>query len=308
MRRTTSFFISFFFILLTLAGQAVSLSVAQDATWLRKGAYSKYSSSKIPSGRVVYPNGTKIKFTQLSVPSVLQWEVLDVSGSTAHLRITFRIEGKARIIESDDENPKDVVYQESVLIDVDLGTKNASIDGDTIGKLSFWSETEVALGQKLVLASSPSDLIEGNVTRFGSAKLVGRQMEDYEVEVFQLDPFIYTQLAFENETGIALNYVLVGPVEIIPDSVHTYTFENGTVYNITSYARTRFAEELGIEETYLLTLSETNISLGQAIQTIPSEWYIIAFAVLFVSLFAIFILVDRSRRKKAKTSKHRKSA
>lgn len=283
------------------------ISSAQDTAWLRKGAYSKYSSSKIPSGRIAYPNGTKVKFTQLNAPSFLEWEVLDVSGNIAHLKVTLRIEGEARIIESEDDTPKEMVYQKSLMTDVDLEAGNASVEGNLVGKLAFWCEAQVALGQKLMLASPPSDLIEGNVTRFGSVKLAGRQMGDYEVEVFQLDPFIYTQLAFENQTGIALNYILVGPIEIIPDSVHTYTFENGTVYNITSYARTRLAEELGIEETYLLTLSETNIGLGQAIQTVPAEWYIIAFAVLFVSLFAIFVLVDRSRHKKAKTSKHKKN-
>jgi len=293
--------------LIALIGQLLTLSIAQDSSWLRNGAFARYSSSKVPSGSIVYPNGTKIKFTQLSVPSVFQWEVLDISGNIAHLKVTFRIEGKARIIESEDQEPRDLIYQLILLVDADLEGGNASIDGSPIGRLCFWSEAQVALGQKLLIASAPSDVIEGNVTRFGSVKLIGRQIGDYEVEVFQLDPFIYNQLAFDNETGIALNYLLVGPVKIVPDSIHTYTFENGTVFNITSYARTRLAEELGIEDTYLLTLSDTNISLGQALQPIPSEWYIIAFVALFVSLFAMFVVVDRSRRAKTRTSKHKRN-
>ena len=290
------------FLFLLFLGLVRVLPASNTETWLQIGTYSKYTSDKVPGGRVTLPNGTAIVFGSINSPTSLQWKVLSISGQMAFLEVIFRVDGKARLAD-EETDLTDFVYVENLSVTVDIETREAMLGERPIGKLCFWAEKKVVLLQSITIASPPSDMLEGNVSRFNNVSLAGRRMEAYTAEVFQLDPFVYAQLTFDRYTGMALSFTLMGPVEIVPGSQHTYTLENGTVYNITSYARTKLAEELGVSGTYHLLLEETNVDIGQRITSPSYEVYITMFVVLFFSLATAFIMVDRGKKRtKTKTS------
>lgn len=56
----------------------------------------------------------------------------------------------------------------------------------------------------------------------------------------------------------------------------------------------------------MLTLDETNIDFGQGLVSISMMWYAVIFSVLFVSLSAVFIIIDRKKRARVKPRKRRK--
>lgn len=293
MMRTASlplFF--FFFLVISPLGQP-----DQDTSWLKIGAYARYTNTEVPSGRIILPNDTKLWYVSLDSPSILRWEIIKIMDHIVWLNLTLSIQGYAKIIDSKTSSPIRVKYHKSLLINIDVQTREATVDGEPIGKTSFWTETNVVIGQKIMIASSPSDSVEGYVTNIKSINLIGRKISSYEVEVLQFNPFVYAHYIFDQETGIALKYTLLGPVEILPGTTHTYTHPNGTTYNITSYAKTKLSEKLGLEDTYVLTLDETNIDFGEKLQITNTMIYFVAFISLFISLATAFILIDRRRRR-----------
>lgn len=280
--------------------QVLADSSQNNKLWLKKGVYVKYTNNLVPIN-ILLPNGTRIVFESLNAPVVLRWEIVEITEGKAHLNVTFLIDGNVRI--SDDEMSSNrILYLKTFLTDVDIQTGDAFVNGEPIGKLCFWIIDNVTLGQKIVVASPPSDLILGNVTEFHAVNLAGRRIETYVVEIFQLNPFACSLLTFDKETGIALTYTLMGPIEIIPGSIHIYEFNNGTIYNITQYAKTRFSEIIGIEGNYSLMLNDTNIEIGLELQATSYEIYIIMFFGLFISLFVILVWVNRKTRTRKKIS------
>jgi len=245
----------------------------------------------------LFSNGTKAVFANLTAPSILKWTVVKVTENTVTLNVTLQIEGFANVIYSDNLSEfRYLVYGKSLILDVDKKTGEATTDNEKLGRVSFWINPDVNVGQKIKIATWPSDIIEGEIKNISCNNFLGRKLECYVVEVFNLDPFIYTHLLFERKTGLALTYTIVGHTEIVPGSMHTFMLDNGTVYNITSYARTKFAEKLGIEGMYPLTISDTNVEIGER-EILPIIIYILIFTGLFILFIMGLIIASQKRRK-----------
>ena len=287
------------FLLLTQTPVATGQDLS-NAPWLDEGAYAKYSSNYAPLGRIFLSNDTKLKYTVLSSPTVFQWGILKVVKNEAHVNVSLCVNGEARVVSPDGSvTTRQCRYSRSFVADVDLRTMEASVNHKSLGMLGFWAEVNTSIGHKISLFSSPSDFIIGNVTGFRSLSLIGKRIDSYDVHVFNLEPFALADYSYDRRTGVALTYTLLGSVEILPNSTSTYQFPNGTLYRIVSYAGTKLSELLGLEHKYVLTLSETNLDLGEDEHTTHLQLYVIGFAGLFASLSTVFVLVDRMKRRKS---------
>jgi len=299
----TATFLLFFFLSFSLISSVSSKSV-QDRSWLKVGVYAEYSSSNLLNGRIILANGTKLWFLGLDSPAVLRWEVVKVEGKTVWINLTFCVQGNATIIGMNNSLSEGTIrYFKAILFNTNTETGNTFADGQSIGKTGLWAEVNATEGQKIELFTSPSDEIAGNVTRTVQINLMGRKINSYEVEVYQLNPFVYTNYIFDQQTGIVLKYTVLGPVEIVSNSTHTHTLLNGTTYNVTRYARTRLSEMLGIENEYTLMLTKTNIELGKTEPT-NAYLYVGMFLALFVSLATVFIVVDKKHKHNSRYPKH----
>ncbi|MEM4733680.1 MAG: hypothetical protein QXD70_04040 [Candidatus Bathyarchaeia archaeon] len=215
------------------------------------------------------------------------------------LNLTFSIKGDATVVNPDDTiSSANVAYRKILSVEVDIETREASIDREPIGKASFWSEANATIGQQIQISSFPSDLLVGDVIGFKTISLIGRLIASYEVEVFQLNPFVVAYYTFDQQTGIALKYTFVGSIEIKPNSTHTYTFPNGTTYEITSYSKTKLSEILGLEGTYDMILAGTNAEFGESLRLTNAYIYVVIFLGLFIALSTVFISVYRKKRQK----------
>jgi hypothetical protein len=297
MKRTATVFISFFLLLSSIflaQGQVV-----QGIRWQQNGSYARYSSNTAPEGRIVFANGTKIKYISIDSPAIFEWRIIQTTSTSTQLNLTFSLKGDVKILRVDTPPvPSNIAYYKSIIINIDLQTSETSVENEPIGRISLWTKAIPAVGEKIELFSSPSDCIGGNVTGFRNATFMEKRFKAFDVEVFQLSPFVVAPYVFDQQTGIALTYTLIGPIEILPNSTHTYTFTNGTCYNVTSYARTRLAELLGLESTYTLTLTDTNIDAEEKLQSTFLQVYVIAFAGIFTSLIVTFLVINRRRQTK----------
>lgn len=294
-RHTPTLPLFLFFVLLPLIIGQTSAS----PTWLKTGIYAKYVSSSPPIGCIFFSNGTKLRFDTLASPAIFRWAVLQPDDEVTCLNVSLSIEGDALKTEPDGAIWQGhVEYRKFLLFGVDLQTGEASLNDEKLGKMSFWAGSNVAVGQRIELFSTPSDFIEGNVSGLKSVNVGGRQVDSYEVKVFKLDPFVFADYSYDQKTGLALTYTLLGPFEVRSDGSCTYQFLNGTTYNITSYARTRLSELLGLEYEYPMILDETNIELGRDQHPMFPQIYAYAFVGIFASLSVAFVLISKRQHKK----------
>lgn len=300
MKRTAIVSLTFFLLLSQIfLAQGQVVQVVQDIQWQQSGSYARYSSNTAPEGRIIFVNGTKLKYITIDSPVIFEWRIVQTTTTSIQVNLTFSLKGDAKILQANTSpTSSNIMYSKSILINIDLLKGETSAGNESIGKISLWTKGIPKVGERIELFSSPSDCIKGNVIGFRNATFMGKRFKVFDVEVFRLSPFVVAPYIFDQQTGIALTYTLIGSIEILPNSTHTYTFPNGTCYNVTSYAKTRLAELLGLESTYTLTLTATNIDSGEELQSTFLHVYVIVFAGIFTFLTVTFLVINRSRQTK----------
>ena len=150
-----------------------------------------------------------------------------------------------------------VTYNKTIVLQVDISSREAFLEGQPIGIIPFWAEPFGDPGEEIVLSSPPSDEITGEVSYVRTTDILGKETKIYGVRVLQLDPYTRGTFIFDWHTGLALYLTIFGPVKLSPEAKCTYNFPNGTTYNITRYASTKLGEILGLEGEFTIILRET---------------------------------------------------
>lgn len=218
--------------------------------WLVKGFFAEYEATLGLYWRLVFPNDTKARF--LEPNATLRWTVMDRMDTFVLLNITLIVNGTALPPIS-----RYVAYNRTILLEVDINSREAHFEGQPIGIIPFWAEPFGDPGEEIVLSSPPSDEITGEVSYVTTTDILGNETKIYGVKVLQLDPFALKTFSFDWHTGMALYLTIFGPEEIKPGARVTYTFVNGTTYNITRYASTKLGEILGLGGEFTIILRET---------------------------------------------------
>lgn len=265
--------------------------------WVQVGAFARYTTTLPPDG-LIFPNGTIVYFwaTRLSTPAVLEWTIISKADTSVRLNVTFFISCNG------------VVFRKTLMVDVDMYTRDSFIDGESIGKTCFWAEPYAELGDKIVLYGLPSDQIIANVTKVGTVDFMGEEMKVYHARVFQLDPFCVFTSRFNWHTGMAELIVLVGQYPMDPKGEYAYGFPNGTEIEIKRFAHTPLDERLCVYEGgsgYLLRLNATNVRLGPKPEGEDTSniglwryfpYVFIAALVVSTGAFMVFYIRRRARR------------
>ena len=222
--------------------------------WVQVGAFAKYTNRLWPPNGLIFPNGTRIEFHgELKTPAVLEWTIISEADTSVRLNLTFFISCGG------------VVFRKTLLVDVDVYTRDSFIDGEPIGKTCFWGKPYAELHDKIVLYGLPSEQMVANVTRARTVDFMGEEMKVYHARVFQLDPFAIFTSRFIWHTGMAQVIVLPGQYPVDPKGSYSYGFANGTEVEIKRFAHTPLDERLCVYaggSGYVLSLDATNVRLG----------------------------------------------
>jgi hypothetical protein len=286
--------------------------------WVKVGAYAKYIYASGLMLAVKFPNDTRLSFDVL-YSAVLEWAVVEKQGDTVGLNVTLFINGTAYILppgvnESEAEH-RDVIYLKTLSFDVDVSTREASLDGQPLGETFFWAEPYGVAGEEFVVSSPPSDSIVGNVTYVKTFNILGKEIETYGVYAFQPDPYAMASYVFSWYTGVAIELTLLSPWTVPPDKIGNFrvTLQNGTTFIITRFAGEPVGTNLGLDgasgsPSVGFELNETNIDLSaqtspEPAATGPGIWRYLpyAFVATFVGLAVVFIVVRR-RKKPVRTA------
>jgi hypothetical protein len=278
--------------------------------WVKVGAYAKYIYDV--GLRVRFPNGTLVHF-DTHTPSVLEWAIIEKQGDTARLNVTLFTSGMATIYPPGITS--NVTYLKTLFFDVDVSTREASLNGQPVGKTFFWAEPYATVGEEFVVSSAPSDSIVGNVTYVKTyPTMVGKQITAYGVFANQRDPYVWASYIFSWYTGVAIEPTLLVPWVVPADEIGNFggAFLNGTQFNVTRFAGEPVGANLGLDAPtpvgITFELNETNINLSA--QTVPESaathagiWGYLpyAFVATFVGLAVVFVIVRR-RKKQVRTA------
>jgi len=151
-----------------------------------------------------------------------------------------------------------VVHHKTLLLDIDVYSRETFLDVKPLGKTCFWAEPYADIDDEVVLYGLPPEELIGTVEHF-------REPYDwpgitaYGAHVFQMDPFAWFTSWFDWHTGMAMRVNLLGCEPIDPDGHYSF---NGT--EITRYASTPLGIELNVGdiEAYPLYLNSTNVQIG----------------------------------------------
>jgi len=274
--------------------------------WFQVGAFAKYTNTRPPDG-LVFPNGTIIPFmplqdSRLASSSVLEWIIIDKTGSSVRLNVTFSA------------SCKNITFYKELLLDVNIYTRDTVIDGEPIGKTCFWAEPYAEVGQGITLYGKPSDQINGNVIKVVTENVLDQEVKEYFVDVpVRLDPclIITPYPRFVWHTGMASAIVLVGSRPVGPKEDITFTFLNETTVSITRFSSTPLGEKLcvyGGFATYSLYLNETSVRLGPGTEAEGTSGISLLkyYPHIFVAsvVFSTLAFIVSFRRKRREVRKH----
>jgi hypothetical protein len=312
-----TFLLLFLLLSSLLVTAPVRSEIIHPYDWVKVGAYAKYIYTSMLT--VKFPNDTKLWFDVLH-SAVLEWVIIEKQGDTVGLNVTLFINGTAYIlppgVNVSEAEHRDVIYLKTLSFDVNVSTREASLDGQPVGKTFFWAEPYATAGEEFIVSSPPSDSIVGNVTYVHTwNNPVAGNIEVYGVNALQLDPFAAASYVFSWYTGVAIELTLLAPWVVPANSVGKFgvTLQNGTAFNITRYAGEPVGANLGLDgasgsRMVEFELNETNIDLSaqtspEPAATGPGIWEYLpyAFVATFVSLAVVFMVVRR-RKKQIRTA------
>ncbi len=245
-----------------------SAVVVHPYDWAKPGTYVRYYMPGIGIG-LVYPNGT-----QENLPPggwvALQWTILNRTGNDISLNVTFAVQSKTHL-----DVP--VNYTKTLFINVDLYTRESTLDGESIGKTFFWAEPYQEVGDNVTLVTNP-DLWIGKGWRVVTSDSFGlnQTIKHTSVGVRQEEPNAVEEgvFCFSYYTGACLYLTLVGAPWTVPPELYGNfigRYENGTEYNVTRYSGMKIGELLGVApvQEFGICVNETNIDV--TLQTQPES-------------------------------------
>jgi len=317
----------------TLSATPVWSEVVVPYEWITPGAYAKYNGNTDFS--LFYPNHTSVFFLS-GISSLLQWTVVDRTGDSVKLNVTFVAEGTAMIwhkesvpdgkinildittvamafngrvcewgfdpnadvtgpegapdqkvnildisfvavafgsslgelsynLEADiapEETMEEYRYhlhRKTLLLDVDVYSRESFLDGEPLGKTCFWAEPYADVGDTVALYGLPREEIVGNVSELEEDWYGWSGVTTYRVKVLQLDPFVWFDSHFDWHTGMAMEIYLFGKEPFNPEG--EYWFDDT---RITRFATTPLGIELnvGTAAPCELWLASTNVQIG----------------------------------------------
>jgi len=287
--------------------------------WTKVGAFARYEEGYGGAYIVVFPNKTRLFFTDSS-PAVLEWIIVDKQEDIVRLNVSFLISDVATVYypeENGTELPsvsKNITYTKTLFVDVNVYTRESFLNGEQIGKTCFWAEPYAMPNDTVTVTAPPSDLITGEVWYTSTITRFGKEIKIYGVVVYQLDPYASGNYVFDWHTGVNLQLTIFGYLpkmasgkQRLPREI---TLRNGTKYTITSEATMLLGEKLGMEGEYVFDMVDTNINLGSEALTEPTDnqtettgnigiwkYYPFLFVAVFTASATAFIIFRRKKLK-----------
>ena len=90
------------------------------------------------------------------------------------------------------DDGRHVVHCKTLLLDVNVYSRETSLDGKPLGKTCFWAEPYADVGDEIALYGLPPEEIKGTVEYIDDEYMASWPgITVYKVYVLQLDPFVW---------------------------------------------------------------------------------------------------------------------
>ena len=298
------------------AAPARAQVVVRPYDWVKTGAYAKYFGVYAPN--IEFPNGTQIYCSScLYSPLLFDWTIVNKQGSKVRLNVTLFFHGWTWTFE-DGFKRVNVTYHKTLLVDVDVYTRESFIDNEPIGKTCFWADPYKEIGDKVTVFSDP-DQLQADVwwTRTARWDYVGKEFKMYGARLRTEDPTAHVlgSYVYSWYTGVAIEPTFLGPPKIVPPEWigrSTGHCRNGTDYNITRWAGTKLGTHLGLAPSaeFAVDLNETNIDLTLETEPgPPSEplnlWQYLpyVFVATFITTATSFIILRKRKHNRNRSAR-----
>lgn len=249
--------------------------------WIQVGAYVRYTLAPVFTTYVHFPNGTMRGLSSLSEArdSFFQWIILDKQGNVVRLNVTLYIRGLWYCFNPDTgyEAWIEWAYYKTILVDMDIYTRESFVDGEPIGKTCFWAYPYAEKGDRVIVSTDP-DFLEAKVGWVMVDEFIpGKQVKMYSTDGWNRDPQAHvggSSYTFSWYTGACWQITILGPPYEIPTNLIgniISSYENGSSYSVLRCAGTKLGEHLGlapyINNKFWGDFNKTNIDM--ALETTP---------------------------------------
>ncbi|MGB9717642.1 MAG: hypothetical protein ACPL4E_04285 [Thermoproteota archaeon] len=265
--------------------------------WLSVGDFAEYETATL----ALYNATHYIQF--LNFTGVLRWEVIGERVGVVELAVSLNVTGKAGVVSHGGEfhwRKKETfnystywlsIYK-SVVLTVNVSSREAKYMGHDIGYIPFWVDRMPAKGQRIPMVKLENgSILHGEVTMVLDRDIDwhGNKTRPFEIRVVNPDPgnFIDFFYLYDWYSGLALSFSDNGySYEFAPGSAYGALL-NGTRIEVRKYGGTSFGKLLGLCQICVFILRSTSIRIGP-----PSEGGINLEMILILGFFtASWILI-----------------
>lgn len=277
MKKPLNTILTFFLFSLFLTEFSPTLySSAEGSKWLSVGAFAEYEAATL----ALYNATHYIQF--LNFTGVLRWEVIGERAGIVELAVSLNATGRAGVVPHGGEfhwRRKETfnystywlsVYK-SVVLTVNVSSREAKYMGQDIGYIPFWVDRMPAKGQRMPMVQLENgSILHGEVITIWDSDVDwhGNKTRPLEIRVVNPDPdnFIGFFYLYDWYSGLALSFSDNGySYEFAPGSAYGALL-NGTRIEVSKYGGTPFGKLLGLCQICVFTLRSTSIKIGP-----PSE-------------------------------------
>ncbi|MEM2087949.1 MAG: hypothetical protein QXF52_04660 [Thermoproteota archaeon] len=297
---TLSFFL--FLLFLALFSQTI-YTFSEGSKWLSVGDFANYNVD------LELHNATHFIRFFPNATATLRWEVIREMDGFVELAVSINATGKASVVLHDGKpfcRGESYIYYyswlsvyKSIVLTVNVSSREAKYMGQDIGYMPFWIEKMPAKGQRI-----PMIKLENGDILYGEINMVADILP--HIDVLNPDPnnFLYFFNSYEWYSGLALSFFEMGrhacdPLDQTYNPVtYNYTLANGTTIEVRRYGKTPLGKifELGFCH---FVLNSTSVRLGSPFEEKEPGLEIPVATVFFTAssiVVAYVFLRQRTRR------------
>jgi hypothetical protein len=224
--------------------------------WIQTGAYVRYTLAPVFIPHILLSNGTRRTLSSLNEDrdSYFKWTIIDRQGNVVKLNVTLHIRGLWFYFNPDTEREAKIewTYDKTILVDVDIYTRESFVDGESIGKTCFWADPYAEKGDRVIVSTDP-DFLEAKVGWVIVDEFIPeKQVKMYSSDGWNRDPQAHvggSSYTFSWYTGACWQITVLGPPYDIPTDLIgniISSYENGSSYSVLRCAGTKLGECLGL--------------------------------------------------------------
>ncbi|MEM2087945.1 MAG: hypothetical protein QXF52_04640 [Thermoproteota archaeon] len=258
------FFFTLFLLFLALFSPAV-YNFSEGSKWLSVGDFAEYDVS------LRFENATFLIGFMVTGEStaILRWEVIRETDGVVELAVSLNATGEAYWCSEEYNGCQTswISIYKSIVLTVNVSSREAKYMGQDIGYVPFWIEKMPAKGQRIPMAKLENgDILYGEVNIIMDNDVDWNEKKARLMYITAINPdpdnFMYFFNSYDWYSGLALIFYESGnPVEYA-SSCCPFTLPNGTTIEPRRSGGTLFGKLFDLSHFCTFSLRSTSIKIG----------------------------------------------